>query len=380
MDRSAAALRQAFLLEPGALHLNHGAFGATPLPVLAEAERWRIAMERQPMRFMLRELPVALRAVAAALAGTVGSAPEDLVLLENASSGVCAVLRSTALGPGDRVLMFDQGYPACLHAARHVCERAGAELVLARLPFPGTTAAEVLALVCSHLDERVKLAILDHIPSGCPVVLPARELVRVCHEAGVPVLVDGAHAPGMIPLDLAAIGADYYVGNCHKWLFAPKGCAFLRVRPDRQEGLHPVTISHGFGQGLVAEFDWIGTRDHSPWLALPAALSWRQALGDAWIRDHNRDLVLEAAGLVAAAWGCELPVTQDMVGSMVCLAAPEDLPATWDAAFALQDRLWDDHRIALPAFPIGNRVWLRLSAQVYNDLSDYERLVEVYRG
>jgi isopenicillin-N epimerase len=178
----------------------------------------------------------------------------------------------------------------------------------------------------------------------------------------------------MLPLELEKLGADYYVGNCHKWLMAPKGCAFLWTHPSHQSGLHPTTISLGFGQGYLAEFDWIGTRDHSAWLAVTAAMDLRDAIGETWIQSHNRDLAWQGAQLLARAWHCELPAPREMLGSIITLPAPVDLPGTGQAALDLQDRLWDEHGIAVPAFPIRGRLWLRISAQIYNQISDYERL------
>lgn len=375
MSALSLAARQAlFLLEPDMVYLNHGAFGATPARVLQAAADWRLQMERQPMRFMLQELPPALRAAADRLAAQLGAQGQDLVFLENATSGVNAVVRSIGLAPGDQVLMFDHGYPACINAAQWACEQAGASIVTARVPFPGTSAAGIVDAVRAALGPRVKLAILDHVTSGSAVITPIAELVALCHQAGVPVLVDGAHVPGMLPLDLEALDADYYVGNCHKWLLAPKGCALLWARRNRQAGLHPTTISHGLDQGFTVEFDWVGTRDHSPWLALTAALDLRDELGEAWIQEHNRALAWEGASLLADAWGCEIPVPQALAGAIVSLPAPVSLPPTWEAARALQDRLWDEHRIVVPGFPIGDGVWLRISAQIYNGVGDYERL------
>ncbi len=359
------------------VYLNHGAFGATPAPVLEAAARWRLQMERQPMRFMLKELPGALREAASRLAEWLGGRGEDLVFVENATSGVNAVVRSLSLGPGDQVLMFDQGYPACQNAARWVCDQVGAELITVPLPFPHPTDGAILEAVAEGLGPRVKLAVLDHITSGSAVLTPAAELVRICRERGVQVLIDGAHAPGMIPLDVTAVDADYYVGNCHKWLLAPKGCAFLWTRPERQDGLHPTTISHGLGQGFSTEFDWVGTRDHSPWLAITAALDLRQELGEAWIQDHNRDLAWQGAELLAQAWDCAISVPRERACSIITLPAPVELEPTWEAAEALQDRLWRDHRVMVPAFPIHDRLWVRISAQVYNGLDDYARLAEV---
>ncbi len=374
--RDFQARRDLFALQPDHVHLNHGAYGATPRPVQDAATRWRQQMERNPMHFMVGELPQAMRSAAERLAVRLGARGQDLVFLENATSGVNAVLRSLAVGPGDQVLVFDHGYPACHNAARAICERQGAEVRMASLPFPGPTDEGILQAVAPLLGERVRLAVLDHVTSGSAVITPMAELVTLCHSAGVPVLVDGAHAPGMFPLDLTRLDADYYVGNCHKWMLAPKGCGFLWARPDRQKGLHPVTVSHGLDQGFTAEFDWIGTRDHSPWLAITAALDLRDELGEDWIQRHNRDLVWQGANLLAEAWNCELPVARPLTGSMVTLPAPGKSPGSWEAAVSLQNRIEAEHGVMVPVFPIGDRLWLRVSAQIYNRLADYERLAE----
>jgi len=273
------AVRHEWPLDWSFLTVNHGSFGATPRVVLAAQQDWRRQLEAQPTRFMHETLPAGLAAAAARLGAFLGADGKDIGLLDNATSGCNAVLRSLQLAADDEVLMLSHGYGAVRNTVRFVTERAGARMTEAAIPFPRPDAEAIVASVSAALTSRTRVAVMDHITSGSALVLPLREIIVACHAAGVPVLVDGAHGPGQVTLDLGALGADWYVGNCHKWLCAPKGSAFLWAAPDRQAGLHPLTISHGFGQGFRAEFDWTGTRDSSACLAIPTALDFHQRLG-----------------------------------------------------------------------------------------------------
>ena len=240
--------RSDWLLDPGVTFLNHGSFGAAPRAVLAEQARWRERMERQPTAFMSFELPGALRAAAEKLAAFVGAAAGDLVFVENATAGCNAVLHSLPLAPGDEILLTDHGYPAVRKAAAHVAARTGARLIEATIPFPLHARAEILAALAARLTSRTRLLIVDHVTSPTASIMPVAELAALARAAGARVLVDGAHAPGMLSLDVSAIGGDWYVGNCHKWLMAPKGSAFLWASRSAQAGLHPPVISHGYGE------------------------------------------------------------------------------------------------------------------------------------
>ena len=267
-------IRSEFLFEDGVAFLNLGNDGATPRDVLAAQDAWRTRMERQPIRFMGRELPAALRRAATDLAGFLGARGDDLVFVENATAGVNAVARSVSLAPGDQVLTTDYAYPAVRKALTFLCRGAGATLVEAAVPFPLEGEDQVVDAVDAALGRNTRLAVFDHVTSQTAVVFPIARLIELCRSRNVPVLVDGAHVPGMLPLDLTALGADWYTGNAHKWLFSPKGCCFLWARSDRQAALHPVVISHGLDEGFTAEFDWVGTRDASAWLAVSDAMAF----------------------------------------------------------------------------------------------------------
>ncbi|WP_235277318.1 aminotransferase class V-fold PLP-dependent enzyme [Synechococcus sp. Nb3U1] len=375
-----SAIRSLWGLEPQAIFLNHGSYGAAPKRVLQAQSAWRERLEAQPVRFMGEELPQALRRAAAELAHFVGAEPENLVFVENATSGVNAVLRSLSFQPGDEIAFANQGYGAVQQTIRWVCGRTGSLPVEAQIPFPIAGPEQVIAAFEAILSPQTRLAILDHITSPTALIYPLPELISLCRERGIPVLVDGAHAPGILPLKLENLGADWYTGNAHKWLFAPKGCAFLWVAPHQQAQTHPTVISHGYGQGFTAEFDWVGTRDPSAWLAISAALQFIQELGVERIRQHNHTLMKQARQLLLDRLQEIPPVPEDMLGFMATLP----LPPVWQQwmpeqllsirARQLHDYLWHTHHIEVPIIPFGGQLWVRISAQLYNYLAEYEQL------
>lgn len=376
------AIRHEWLLEQGMDFLNHGSFGATPRRVLASQDRWRLRMERQPLRFFIDVLPDALREAADDLGQLLGSSGEDLAFVSNATSGVNAVLRSIPFEPGDQILTTNHVYGAVAKTIEYVARRCGAEPVFVDVPFPPSGPDEVIELVAEALTDRTRLAVLDHITSATALVLPIERLVALCRERGVPVLVDGAHAPGMVDMDLGVIGANWYTGNCHKWLCSAKGCAFLWSNPSSEgarRDLHPPVISHFLDQDWPLEFDFVGTGDYTPFLSLPEALAFHRELGPSRARGYIHDLALEAGQLICESWGVENQVPHEMTGSILTLRLPRQLPACPDEAVALTRAVWKEHRIEVPMVPFGDRMWLRISAQVYNELDDYRALARVLR-
>ena len=373
------AVREEWALDPAWLSVNHGSFGATPLRVLAAQEAWRRRMEAQPGRFFRREMVPALREAAARLASFLGAEGQDLAFVENATTGCNAVLRSLRLGPGDEILTLAHGYGAVRNAARFVAERAGATVVEVPLPFPRPAAGQLTARVCGALTERTRVAVIDHITSPSALMLPVADIAAACKREGVPVLIDGAHAPGQVPLDLPAIGADWYAGNCHKWLCAPKGCGLLWVAPERQAAVHPVTISHGLGRGFLEEFDWTGTRDPSAFLAVEAAIDFIESLGGPALMARNADLARRAALSLADRLGTETGAEAGLSAAMGLVRLPLRGPATPERTEAIRERLLDT-RADVPVHVIDGAAWLRLSAHAYNEMRDYERLAELLAG
>ena len=316
------AVRDVWDLDPAALTVNHGSFGATPKSVLAAQDEWRRRMEAQPTRFMALTLPGALRAAAGRLAAFLGARAGDVAFTDNATTGCNAVLRSLPLAPGDEILLFDHGYGAVKNTARHVAALTGARVVEAALPFPRPRADAIVDALAGALTPRTRLVVIDHITSPSAMVLPIAPMIAACRAAGAKVLIDGAHGPGQVEIDLTALGADWYTGNCHKWLMAPKGCAFLWARPDRQADLHPVTISHGYGKGFLAEFDWTGTRDPSAYLAVDAAIDFYRSLGGVRLARRNAALAAEAGALLARRFGTECGTDGETQGSMALVRLP----------------------------------------------------------
>ena len=376
-----AAMRGKFRLEEGADFLNHGSFGAPPRAVLEAAERWRSRLEANPDLFFREILPTALREAAGALARFVGARTQDLVFVENATAGMNAVLRSLSFSPGDEILASSHVYGAVRQAIRHVCERSGAKFVEAELPLPVADAEALVSPLAERMTERTRLLVLDHIASPTGLVFPLERLARLARARGARVLVDGAHAPGQIALDIPALGVDWYVGNCHKWLFAPRPCGFLWAHESAQDGLHPLAISHDYGHGFGAEFDWTGTRDPAAWLAVVDAIGFMDGLGADRVRAHGHELAAASATNIARAWDTILDGPAALHGSMTAIRLPERLwrgfAADREAARKLMSLLIAEQRIVVAVMPIGNALWARISASVYNAPADYERLASL---
>ncbi|MGO4677948.1 aminotransferase class V-fold PLP-dependent enzyme [Bosea sp. 2YAB26] len=373
------AIRHEWPLDWSKLTVNHGAFGATPKVVLAAQAAWRDKMEEQPSFFMRGILPKALRASATALAAFLNAEGQDVIFVDNATTGCNAVLRSLDLKPGDEILLHGQAYGAVANTARYVAERSGARIVVAELPFPEANPMGFAGRFIAGLTARTRIAIIDHVTSPSALVLPVAEIARACRGAGVPLLVDGAHGPGQVEVDLSAIDPDYYVGNCHKWLAAPKGCAFLWTRSDRQAGLHPTTISHGFRGGYLTEFDWTGTRDATAQLAVEAALAFHERLGGKALRQRNIGLACQAGELLAERLGSTYGNAGHETAMAMVRLPIETGPFTKDRATALRGRLLDEFATDAPLHAHPSGIWVRVSAHAYNEIGDYETLAEICR-
>jgi isopenicillin-N epimerase len=373
--------RRHFLLEPGVRFLNHGSFGATPRAVFRAAGAWRARMEASPDRFMREIVPKEVRRAASTLAVHLRARSEDLAFVENATAGINAVLRSLALQPSDEIVTTDHCYGAVRQAIRHVCERSGARHVELPIALPLRSAHSLYDSIAAGLTERTRLLVIDHIASPTGLIFPVARLVEAARAKGARVLVDGAHAPGQLDLDLPSLGADWYVGNCHKWLFAPRGCAFLWAHPEAQRGLHPLSVSHRYGQGLAAEFDWTGTRDFSSWLAIGDALAFHQAAGPIEARAYTHGLVVEAARRIADSWETNRDADDVLHASMIAIRLPERLVppdgVSKSAAERLQAEWLERHALVVAINPHSNALWLRISAQIYNTPEDYEALARL---
>ena len=381
-------------LDPEIDFLNHGSFGACPRRVLDYQSELRERLERQPVKFLVRELEGELDRARAALGKFLGADLEGLVFVPNATAGVNTVLRSLepelSADAGCELLVSDQEYNACRNALEVAAQRSGARVVVAELPFPCAGPDEIVAAVMAKVSDRTRLVLLDHVTSQTGMVLPVAEIVAKLNEQGIESLIDGAHAPGMVDLDLDSLGATYYTGNCHKWICAPKVAGFLSVREGRRELIRPLSISHGANAALggrsrlVVEFDWTGTYDPSAYLSVPVALEVMGGLlpgGWEALMAANRALALEAREILCGALGIEPPCPDEMIGSMATLPIPDSAAGAKPPSIPLyvdplQDVMLGRYRAELPIFPwpqFPQRV-LRISAQAYNSSPQYVRL------
>jgi len=374
--------------------LNHGSFGACPRDVLEFQAALRDRMEAEPVQFLWRDLEGLLAGSREALAAFIGASPDDLAFVTNATTGVNTVLQSLRFGRGDELLTTDHEYNAVLNAVRAVAARDGARVVVAHVPFPIGDPAQVIASILGVVTERTRLALISHVTSPTALIFPAAELIKELTARGIDTLLDAAHSPGMLPVDLNAIGAAYATGNAHKWICAPKGSAFLHVRRDRRDRIRPLVVSHGANETRAdrsryrAEFDWTGTADPTAALSIPEAL---RVVGElrsgGWpeLMAANRELTLAASQLLCEALEIEPPAPPSMIGAMAAFPLPPRFPDDVDI------RLLDEHRIEVPVvgWPVaaalrpGERPrarLLRISAQAYNHRSQYERLADALRS
>ncbi len=381
------AMLEHWSLEPNITYLNHGTVGVTPNRVMRAQQALRDEIERQPARLMLRELEhhtrgtpsqqPRLRVAADAVASFLGVQGEDLVFVDNATTGINAVLQSLKFEPNDEILITDLAYGAITNTARFVARARGAKLVTVEPPFPETSPEQVIDAIINAITAKTKILILDHIAATTALILPVREIAAICQARGVAVLVDGAHAPGALELNITDLGVDWYVGNMHKWAFAPRGCGVLWAARHRQDGLHPTVISWGLDQGFTQEFDLVGTKDPTAFLVVPEGVAFIHALGQKAMRKYNHTLAWNAAHALADCLGTTFLVPRQMVGCLASVPLPERAGSSTSDAFQLQHALLYQDRIEIPILEVRGRLYARISAQVYNDISDIERLGQV---
>ncbi|KAK6170132.1 hypothetical protein SNE40_018601 [Patella caerulea] len=368
-----------FMLEDKCVFLNHGAFGGVLKPAQEVAQKWQIQAERQPLRFYDRELLPLLADVTRRLAKFVDCDPTDLVLINNATTAINTVIRSSSIKAGDVILILSITYGAVKKLLKQIVLETGAVLKEIEVTFPVTGEQQLIDLVEKEIvDDKIKLAIFDHIPSNTPIILPVQELIKLCHSRNIKVLIDGAHALGSLSLNLKSLNADFYVSNAHKWFCCPKGAAFLYVKPVHQTSTRPLVISHGFGSGFNSEFIWSGLHDYSSYLALPTVIEFWEKVGFEKVLKHNQDLAKKAGRLLCKAWGTELMAPEEMFGAMTLVKLPwkinKSKNLTYTDGEAIQNTLYTDYDIEVPMKCIGGAICVRISAHIYNTIDEYQIL------
>jgi isopenicillin-N epimerase len=389
---SALPFRRFWSLDPAITFLNHGSFGACPIPVLEAQTRLRAQLEREPVRFFVRELEPLFEEARSAVAALVGAAPEDLAFVANATAGVNTVLRSLDFAPGDELLTTNHAYNACKNALEYVARRAGARVVVAQVPFPLKGPDEVVDAVLQRVTSRTRLCLLDQVTSQTALVFPIDRLVAELDARGVDTLVDAAHCPGMRSLDLQKTGAAYTTGNFHKWVCAPKSAAFLHVRREKQAQICPLTVSHGANavhptrSRFLLESDWPGTVDPTVVLSVPVALRFLGELlpgGLPALMEHNRAAAITARRRLCEALEIQPPCPEEMLGSMAALPLPGDGQrlATAFSIDPLQEALFQRFGIEVPIFVWGSppqRI-IRISTPIYTTPGDIDTLAAALR-
>lgn len=366
-----------FTLDPTVVFLNHGSFGATPQPVQEAQRAWQARLERQPVAFLGRELPALLETARAVLGAYLCYPAAALAFVPNATTGVNLVARSLRLQPGDEILIGDHEYGACEKTWRFVCGQSGARLVRRHIPLPLGSADDVVDCLWQGVTPRTRLIMLSHITSPTAQIMPVAEVCARARSADILTLIDGAHAPGQLDLDLSALDADFYTGNCHKWLLSPKGAGFLAVRPDRQPLLEPLVVSWGWGEDpwpntgnpFLNMLQWSGTADPSAYLSVPDAIAFHQAHITPAARRACHALARAFVTGMAALTG--LPPAYTAEGAYLQMAVAPLPPLADPRAF--QTRLYDDERVEMPVTHWNGRDFLRVSAQIYNSAADMER-------
>ena len=391
--------RDHWQLNPDIDFLNHGSFGACPSIVLQNQRELIDQLERDPIRFLApeRDLEPKLDEVRQLIGQLVNAPTSDVAFVRNATDGVNAVLSSFPFNPLDEILITNHGYNACNNAAHHAAKLTGAKVAVAEVPFPLHSNAEVLDAIERQLNSRTRVLLIDHVTSPTGLIFPIEDIIALAHDRGVQVLVDGAHAAGMLPLDLSTMAADYYTANHHKWLCAPKSSGFLYVQPDLQHQVRPSVISHGANQTrprrsrFITEFDWAGTFDPTPILALKTAIEFLESLYPGGLTELyrcNHEKTISARNLLCDALQIAPPCADNMIGSLASIPltlsqldrhSTANLSANLSATEQLQHTLVNEHRFELPVYQLASpdQCCLRISMQAYNDLSQVDRLAKV---
>jgi isopenicillin-N epimerase len=374
------SVRELYTLDRGVAHLNNGSFGVVPIPVAEEQRRLMAEIETDPNRFFGRDIGEAIERARYKAARFLRSDPDGIAFVENTTTGVASVLSSIDLREGDEILVTTHGYHAVLVASRMLCERNGARVVVQ--PAPYGTPDEIVDAVLSGVTERTRLVFVDHVSSPTSLRFPVERIVPTLRERGVLCMVDGAHAPGMLDVDLGSLDPDLWVGNFHKWAGAPRGAAALYAREELREIVKPAVRSHLSEERFPLAFIWLGTQDVTPYLCVPFALRFFEELGWDRVRTHNATLAKHGGDVLLEALHAEAPAPDVLTDGVAMRSAPlpDGLVANEDGARALVARIADEAKAETAVTLFDDRAFLRVSAQIYNRPDEYERLADVLPG
>lgn len=373
------SIKSLFLLDPSVLFFNHGSFGATPRPVFDEYQHWQRELECQPVKFLGRDINACMASARQVLASYVGAEAQDVVYFPNPTTAANVVARSLPLLPGDEILTTDHEYGAMDRTWRFICRKTGAKYIQHPIPLPLTTREDFVDRFWHGVTERTRVIFISHITSATALIFPVEEICQRARQAGILTIIDGAHAPGQIPVNLASFDPDVYLAACHKWMMAPKGSAFLYVRRDLQPQIEPLVVSWGYeeatyvtGHPFINHHEWQGTRDMSAFLATPAAIRFRA--------DHD----WETISARSRAWAAGTRARIDTLTGLPSIA-PDGagwfgqffaarLPAQTDVE-KLKTQLYEESRIEIPVYRWNDQPLIRVSVQGYNTPEELDTLL-----
>ncbi len=381
-----------WMLERNTVFLNHGSFGATPILILEKQIEYRNRMEQEAVRFMIIELEDLLWKNKEQLAAFVGAKAKDLVFVPNATYGVNTVMNNLELKEGDEILTHNHAYGACWNAVQYYAEKSKAKLVVAEIPFPIKSEDELVEAFMKSVTPKTKFAMIDHVTSATGIIFPVKKITAALHEKGIEVLIDGAHAPGMLDLNIDDIGAEYYTGNCHKWICSPKGSALLHVREDKQKNFRSLIVSHTYDKNVgeklwSSHFFWPGTADFTAYACIGDSIDFMESVMGDWknLRKHNHDLIVEGRKLLLNALGEEAPCPENMLGSLATVPLPIPFKApesNFNYIHPFWQKLMSEYHIQTPVFGWSRtnpRWWLRIAGQAYNSIEQIKYLAEVLK-
>lgn len=378
------SIKDQFLLDPEVIFLNHGSFGAVPQVVFEEYRRWQLELEKQPVKFLGREIFDHFRKARKRLGGYLGADPKDLVFIPNATFGVNLVARSLALEKDDEIIISNHEYGACENAWRFLADKWQAKLNIIKIPLPLPPADQIVNLVWDGITERTKLIFLSQITSPTAVRLPIEIICQKAGKDGILTFIDGAHAPGLVDLDLVGLGADLYTGNCHKWIMAPKGSAFLFARPEKQELLEPLVVSWGWGENspfkgdtkFLQDQEWWGTKDPAAYLSVPAAIQFQEDNDWGIIREQCTEMLDASIAEIENLTG--MPSIYNDKGQKSVQLGAAELPGDCQPG-ELQSWLYNEYKIEIPVIEWEGRWFIRLSVQAYNSTEDLNILLKAIK-